>query len=103
LHKDGLALLYNGRTPAERHGRTPGNDEVASLPGGAVNLPANLKPCALPMNRLAKLLPPGNINQLCFGFSETLNAFTWTVAINADPEDPYTAGSFGNNLILPTW
>ena len=42
-------------------------------------------------------LPPGPINQLAFGFTETLNAFTWTITINAVPEDPYTGNS------LPTW
>lgn len=34
-------------------------------------------------------LPPGTINQLAFGFTETLNAFLWTISINAVPESPY--------------
>jgi hypothetical protein len=42
-------------------------------------------------------LPPGPISQLCFGFTETLNATEWTIAINAVPEDPYSGATF------PTW
>jgi hypothetical protein len=34
-------------------------------------------------------LPTGNIKQLAFGFTETLNALTWTIGINAVPESPY--------------
>jgi len=45
-------------------------------------------------------LPPGPVNQLCSGFSETLNAWQWTITINAVPEDPYTAGV---NDTLPAW
>ncbi len=45
-------------------------------------------------------LPAGQINQLCFGFSETLNAFEWTIAVNAVPEDPYTSPP---GTPLPTW
>jgi hypothetical protein len=42
-------------------------------------------------------LPPGVISQLCYGFTENLNAYEWTIAINAVPEDPYTGAS------LPAW
>jgi hypothetical protein len=34
-------------------------------------------------------LPSGTIKQLAFGFTETLNAFTWEIDINAVPESPY--------------
>ena len=37
------------------------------------------------------------INQLCWGFTETLNARKWTIAVNAVPEDPYGETS------PPTW
>jgi type 1 fimbria pilin len=37
------------------------------------------------------------IDQLCFGFAESMNAFEWTIAINAVPQDPWT----GQNL--PSW
>jgi hypothetical protein len=43
-------------------------------------------------------LPPMPINQLAFGFTETLNMFEWTIAVNAVPADPYTS-----NDVLPTW
>jgi hypothetical protein len=33
------------------------------------------------------------INQLCFGFSEVLNNFLWTITINAVPEDPWSSSS----------
>lgn len=34
-------------------------------------------------------LPAGTIKQLAFGFTETINAFEWTIDINAVPESPY--------------
>jgi hypothetical protein len=37
------------------------------------------------------------INQLCWGFTETLNARTWTISVNTVPEDPYSEAS------PPTW
>jgi hypothetical protein len=37
------------------------------------------------------------IDQLCWGFTETLNARKWTISVNTVPEDPY-AGSG-----QPTW
>lgn len=37
------------------------------------------------------------VNQLAFGYTETLNAFTWTIAFNMVPEDPYSGAD------LPTW
>jgi hypothetical protein len=37
------------------------------------------------------------INQLCFGFAESMNAFEWTIAINAVPADPW------NGTNLPSW
>lgn len=42
-------------------------------------------------------LPPYPINQLCFGFKESLAAFEWTVTINGVPGDPYSGSS------LPVW
>lgn len=41
---------------------------------------------------------PGPINQLCFGFAETLSNVIWTIEINAVPEDPWT-----NPSGFPTW
>jgi hypothetical protein len=43
-------------------------------------------------------LPQYPINQLCYGFTETLNAFTWVIQINAVPADPYLSTS-----PLPYW
>jgi len=37
------------------------------------------------------------ISQLAFGFTETLNGFTWDIAINTVPESPYSEGD------PPTW
>lgn len=37
------------------------------------------------------------INQLAYGFTETLNAYRWLIAVNSVPEDPYTGSS------LPAW
>lgn len=34
-------------------------------------------------------LPSGTIRQLAFGFTETINAFEWTIDVNAVPESPY--------------
>ena len=33
------------------------------------------------------------INQLCWGFTETLNNYTWTISINTVPESPYSQGN----------
>jgi hypothetical protein len=49
------------------------------------------------ITRPPAFLTSANIDQLAWGFTETLNAYMWTIAINAVPEDPY-AGSG-----LPTW
>ena len=37
------------------------------------------------------------ISQLCWGFTETINAYKWTISINAVPESPYSEGD------PPTW
>ena len=37
------------------------------------------------------------VSQLCWGFTETLNAYVWTISINAVPESPYSEGN------PPTW
>lgn len=42
-------------------------------------------------------LPPGPINQLVYGYTETLNAFTWTLAMNCVPESPYEVAEAGND------
>lgn len=42
-------------------------------------------------------LPSGTINQLVYGWQETLNAYKWTITLNAVPESPYTGAG------LPTW
>jgi hypothetical protein len=34
-------------------------------------------------------LPTGPLKQLAYGFTETLNAYVWTIAWNAVPESPY--------------
>ena len=34
-------------------------------------------------------LPTGTITQLAFGFTETINAYEWTIDVNAVPESPY--------------
>lgn len=47
--------------------------------------------------QLPSFLTNGPVNELCWGFSETLNAYVWTISINAVPEAPYSGGS------LPTW
>jgi hypothetical protein len=49
------------------------------------------------ITRAPTFLTSTNINQLCWGFTETVNTYTWTIAINAVPEDPYTGSG------LPTW
>jgi hypothetical protein len=33
------------------------------------------------------------ISQLCWGFTETLNAYTWTISINTVPGSPYSQGN----------
>lgn len=38
-----------------------------------------------------------SIKQLAYGFTETLNAYQWTIGINAVPESPYSIGN------PPTW
>lgn len=40
-------------------------------------------------------LPPGTIDQLIFGTTETLNAFVFTIGANCVPEDPYEVGQAG--------
>lgn len=45
-------------------------------------------------------LPPGTINQLIFGYKETINAFEWTIIFNGVPADPYSAAP---GTSLPTW
>jgi hypothetical protein len=42
-------------------------------------------------------LQPGAINQLAWGYNETLNNFYWIIAFNTVPEDPYTGED------LPSW
>ena len=42
-------------------------------------------------------LQAGPINQLFWGVTETLNAYTWTISINTVPESPYSEGQ------PPTW
>lgn len=37
-------------------------------------------------------LPPGPIDQLALGFTEVLNAYQWTIALNCVPELPYEGG-----------
>ena len=37
------------------------------------------------------------VNQLAWGFTETLNIYTWTIALNCVPESPYSEGE------PPTW
>ena len=49
------------------------------------------------VTRPPSFLTTSNIDQLCWGFTETLNNYVWTIAVNAVPEDPYTGGG------LPTW
>jgi hypothetical protein len=46
---------------------------------------------------MPSFLPSYTIQQLAWGFQETLNAFMWTIAINAVPESPYSGSG------LPTW
>lgn len=40
-------------------------------------------------------VPESPVKQLCWGFTETLNAFQWTIDVNAVPETPYEATSYG--------
>lgn len=40
-------------------------------------------------------VPESPVKQLCWGFTETLNAFKWTIDVNAVPETPYEATSYG--------
>ena len=49
------------------------------------------------VTRPPSFLTTSNIDQLCWGFTETLNAYVWTISINAVPEDPYSGAD------LPTW
>ena len=49
---------------------------------------------------LAAWLPQGPINQLAYGFTETLGWNSWVIAVNAVPEDPYATG---NNSEPVTW
>ena len=42
-------------------------------------------------------MPDSTVDQLMFGLSEQLNAFFWTIQLNAVPESPYTGED------LPTW
>ena len=68
MHKAAAGLLYNGQTPDTGMGTPGGNIGPWFLssfrPAGRLLAPGLLtrKPCAFHMNRLAKLLPPGNIN-----------------------------------------
>lgn len=45
-------------------------------------------------------LPPGPINQLMFGYTETLNAFTWTISANCVPEVPYEVATAADPIAL---
>ena len=50
-------------------------------------------------------LPAGTIDQLCYGFIETLNAFIFTIGMNCVPEQPYevaTAGAPGTGSRVDT-
>lgn len=40
-------------------------------------------------------LPPGTIDQIIYGYTETINAFVWTIAYNCVPEAPYEVGTAG--------
>jgi hypothetical protein len=46
---------------------------------------------------MPSFLPNYTIQQLAWGFQETLNAFMWLIAINAVPYSPYQGSG------LPTW
>jgi len=40
-------------------------------------------------------VPESPVKQLAWGFTETLNAFTWKIVMNAVPETPYEAANYG--------
>jgi hypothetical protein len=65
--------------------------QIASLDIGSffqiLNIPSNIDSTA----------SQGGTRQLAWGFTETLNNFVWTIAINAVPEIVYEGGN------LPTW
>lgn len=46
---------------------------------------------------MPSFLPSYTIDQLAWGLQETLNAYMWTIGINAVPESPYSGSG------LPTW
>jgi hypothetical protein len=37
------------------------------------------------------------VNQLAFGFTETLDSYNWVITVNTVPEDPYAGSEF------PAW
>jgi len=41
-------------------------------------------------------LPPGDIRQLVYGYTEELNAYTWTLSMNCVPESPYEIAQAGD-------
>ena len=46
------------------------------------------------------------ISQLCWGFTETLNAYVWTISINTVPESPYSEAPRNlvrGNDVNPEW
>jgi hypothetical protein len=45
-------------------------------------------------------LPAGPVNQLVFGYTETLDAKSWTITFNTVPEDPWSSTG---GTPLPTW
>lgn len=49
-------------------------------------------------------LTTSSISQLAFGFSETINSYTWTIALNAVPESPYGNHINGDpNFLAGNW
>lgn len=40
-------------------------------------------------------VPESPVKQLCWGFTETLNAFKWTIGVNGVPETPYETTVYG--------
>lgn len=40
-------------------------------------------------------VPESPVKQLCWGFTETLNAFMWTISVNGVPETPYETTVYG--------
>lgn len=73
-------------------------DLARSAAASVFNAVANLTPASyFQITNPPADLPSGTIKQLAIGWSETLNAFKWTIKLNAVPESPYEGVS------LPSW